>query len=262
MINGSVPPARRQEVVEEFEATEPGSVLVAQIQSGGTGMNIQCASVVVFCEPQYKPSIENQAVSRAYRMGQTRSVLAFRLLCENTVDERILQIIRDKQKIFDAFADKSSAAAAAAEHDIAVDDKGMGKIIEEEIERIKAENPELAAQVEREMEETRESGLGVDDEGAARTGTRAEGVAHVPASRPRRATSATRQASTRPASRPKPAASVGAHEGGALERGPAGSGQDGAAVLPQLRQRVLPGHQVLLLLRRQVTQPSATVITS
>ena len=119
MINGSVPPAKRQEIVEEFDAAEPGSVLVAQIQSGGTGMNIQCASVVVFCEPQYKPSIENQAVSRAYRMGQTRSVLAFRLLCENTVDEHILEIIRDKQKIFDAFADKSSAAAAAAEQDIA-----------------------------------------------------------------------------------------------------------------------------------------------
>lgn len=204
MINGSVPPARRQEIVEEFDAAEPGSVLVAQIQSGGTSMNIQCASVVVFCEPQYKPSIENQAVSRAYRMGQTRSVLAFRLLCENTVDEHILQIIRSKQQIFDAFADKSSAAAAAAEQDIAVDDKGMGKIIEEEIERIKAENPGLAAQVEREMEEARESGLSVNDEGTARAGTRAEGVAHLPASRPRRVTGATRQASTRPASRPKP----------------------------------------------------------
>lgn len=220
LINGSVPPARRQEIVEEFDASEPGSVLVAQIQSGGTGMNIQCASVVVFCEPQYKPSIENQAVSRAYRMGQTRSVLAFRLLCENTVDEHILEIIRSKQQIFDAFADKSSAAAAAAEQDIAVDDKGMGKIIEEEIERIKAENPGLAAQVEREMEEARELGLDIDGEGAASAGAHAEGVAYVPASRPRRAMGVTRQASTRPASRPKPAvdtlpaASVGTHEGG------------------------------------------------
>ena len=184
-------------------------------------MNIQCASVVVFCEPQYKPSIENQAVSRAYRMGQTRSVLAFRRLCENPVDERILEIIRSKQQVFDAFADKSSAAAAAAAEDIAVDDKGVGKIIEEEIERIKAENPGLAAQVEREMKEARESGLDVDDEGAVRAGTRAEGVAHVPASRPRRVTGAMRQASTRPASRPKPAvdtlpaASIGTHEDGA-----------------------------------------------
>lgn len=102
--------------------------------------------------------VENQAVSRAYRMGQTRNVLAFRLLCEDTVDERILDIIRSKQELFDAFADKSSAAAAAAAEDIAVDDKGMGKIIEEEIERIKAKNPELAAQVEREMAESRKTG--------------------------------------------------------------------------------------------------------
>lgn len=158
VINGSVPPAKRQAMVEEFDAAKPGSVLIAQIQSGGTGMNIQSASVVVFCEPQYKPSIENQAVSRAYRMGQTRNVLAFRLLCEDTVDERILDIIRSKQELFDAFADKSSAAAAAAAEDIAVDDKGMGKIIEEEIERIKAKNPELAAQVEREMAESRTAG--------------------------------------------------------------------------------------------------------
>ena len=150
IINGSVPAARRQEIIEEFDNAAPGSVLVAQIQSGGTGLNIQSASVVVFCEPQYKPSIENQAVSRAYRMGQTRTVLSHRLLCEDTVDERLLRLIRKKQEIFDAFADKSSAAAAAAQEDIKVDKAGMGKIIEEEIERIKRENPDLAAKVERE----------------------------------------------------------------------------------------------------------------
>lgn len=152
VINGSVPPAKRQEVVESFDSAKAGSVLVAQIQSGGTGMNIQSASVVVFCEPQYKPSIENQAVSRAYRMGQTRNVLAYRLLCQETVDERILGIIRAKQAVFDAFADKSSAAAAA--EDVSVDDASMGKIIEEEIERIKAKNPDLAAKVERERAES------------------------------------------------------------------------------------------------------------
>lgn len=151
-INGSVAPAKRQQTIEEFDAAPKGSILVAQIQSGGTGLNIQSASVVVICEPQYKPSIENQAISRAYRMGQTRSVHVFRLLCKDTVDERITELLKRKQSIFDAFADKSSAAAAAAREAIAVDDKGIGKIIEEEIERIKAKNPHLADQVEREKE--------------------------------------------------------------------------------------------------------------
>ncbi len=150
-ITGSLSPKKRQEMVEKFDMAPAGSVLVAQIQAGGTGMNIQSASVVVFCEPQYKPSIENQAVSRAYRMGQTRSVLAYRLLCKDSVDERILEILQEKQDAFDAFADKSSAAAAAAKEAVGVGAKEIGKILEEEIERIKSENPELVARVEREI---------------------------------------------------------------------------------------------------------------
>lgn len=132
-INGSVPPAKRQEIIDGFEKAPAGSVLLAQIQSGGTGLNIQSASVVIICEPQFKPSTESQAISRAYRMGQTRNVLVYRLLCENTVDEKITDLLEEKQQIFDAFADKS----AAAQEDIALDNTSFGSIIEEEIERIK-----------------------------------------------------------------------------------------------------------------------------
>ena len=110
-ITGSVSPARRQELVDEFTAAEAGKVLVCQVQAGGTGLNIQAASVIIFCEPQIKPSMETQAVSRAYRMGQVRSVLVHRLLCDNTVDERILELLRNKQDIFDSFAEESSAGS-------------------------------------------------------------------------------------------------------------------------------------------------------
>lgn len=110
-ITGSVSAQRRQQLVDEFSDSPPGSVLVAQVQAGGTGLNIQAASVIIFCEPQIKPSIENQAISRAYRMGQTKNVVVHRLLCENTVDERILEILRDKQDYFDSFAEISAAGA-------------------------------------------------------------------------------------------------------------------------------------------------------
>ena len=79
-INGSVSPQRRQEIIDQFNAAPAGTVLPAQIQAGGTGLNIQAASVVILCEPQFKPSIENQAISRAYRLGQARNVLVYRLL--------------------------------------------------------------------------------------------------------------------------------------------------------------------------------------
>ena len=134
IINGSVPPQRRQEIIDQFDQAPAGSVLAAQIQSGGTGLNIQSASIVVICEPQFKPSIENQAISRAYRMGQTRNVLVYRLLCDDTVDERITQLLEKKQGIFDAFADESAAADESRE----LDQETFGNIIQEEIDRINA----------------------------------------------------------------------------------------------------------------------------
>lgn len=100
----------------------------------GTGLNIQSASVVVICEPQLKPSVENQAVSRAYRMGQTRNVLVHRLLCDETVDERISEILISKQEIFDAFADESAVGTESLE----LDEKAFGSIMEEEKKRIEA----------------------------------------------------------------------------------------------------------------------------
>ena len=130
-INGAVPPQRRQEIIDGFDAAPAGSVLLAQIQSGGTGLNIQSASVVILCEPQFKPSTENQAVSRAYRMGQDRNVLVYRLLSEDTVDEHIMEILDRKQEIFDAFADTS----AAAEQSAGLDEKTFAQIVKEEAER-------------------------------------------------------------------------------------------------------------------------------
>lgn len=137
-INGSVPPQRRQEIIDEFDKAPAGAVLLAQIQSGGTGLNIQSASVVVICEPQFKPSIENQAIARAYRMGQARNVLVYRLLCEETVDERITALLEEKQAIFDAFADQSVAAQESLE----LDEQSFGNLIADEIERIKAKRGE------------------------------------------------------------------------------------------------------------------------
>lgn len=130
-INGSVTPNRRQEIIDDFDNAPAGKVLISQIIAGGTGLNIQSASVVIFCEPQLKPSIENQAIARAYRMGQARNVLVYRLLCENTIDERITEMLAEKQAIFNAFADKSVAA-----DNVEVDVKSLGNIIKEEIDRI------------------------------------------------------------------------------------------------------------------------------
>ena len=129
VITGSLPPAERQQVIDRFTQAPEGSVLVCQVQAGGTGLNIQTASVVIFCEPQIKPSLTNQAVSRVYRMGQSRNVLVFHLLCEGTVDEAVMERTALKQETFDAYAAVSSAAEAEAE---LADHEWIADIIEKE----------------------------------------------------------------------------------------------------------------------------------
>ena len=108
-ITGSISPMKRQQIIDDFSNHNGGAVLLSQILAGGTGLNIQKASMVIMCEPQYKPSIENQAIARAYRIGQTSNVIVYRLLAEKTVDERILQVLKEKQALFDAYANKSNS---------------------------------------------------------------------------------------------------------------------------------------------------------
>lgn len=133
-ITGAVSPRERQQVVDDFNNAPAGSVLVSQIQAGGVGLNIQSASVVILCEPQLKPSTENQAISRAYRMGQVRNVLVYRLLAMDSIDERIDDLLRQKKIEFDLFADSSDSSDESFE----LNDLHLNELIEDEVERIRA----------------------------------------------------------------------------------------------------------------------------
>lgn len=112
VISGDVSNNRRQEIIDEFTDSKEGSVLISQIEAGGVGLNIQAANVVILCEPQWKPSTENQAISRVYRMGQTRKVMVYRLLTEDAIDETMLEILGHKTDIFNAYARDSEVADA------------------------------------------------------------------------------------------------------------------------------------------------------
>ena len=134
-ITGAISPQRRQEIVDAFAKAEDGAVLVSQVQAGGTGLNIQSASVIIFCEPQIKPSIENQAIARAYRMGQVRDVLVYRLLADDTIDEQIMEMLKNKQLQFDSFADESVVGEESLKPSEAA---WIQKMVEEEKKRLEA----------------------------------------------------------------------------------------------------------------------------
>lgn len=111
-LTGSTPVADRQTMVDALAAPEGPGILVAQIQAGGIGLNLQAASVVILCEPQVKPTMETQAIARAHRMGQLDTVQVHRLLGDDSVDERMLEILSHKEALFDSYARPSDMAAA------------------------------------------------------------------------------------------------------------------------------------------------------
>ncbi|WP_190864343.1 DEAD/DEAH box helicase [Actinomadura sp. RB99] len=135
-ISGSMPAARRQQLVDDFTA-EPGhAVLLAQIQAGGVGLNLQAASVVIICEPQVKPTMEEQAIARAHRMGQARTVQVHRLLTPHGVDERMLRILRGKARLFDEYARRSDLAERTPDA-VDLSEQALARqIVQEEQERL------------------------------------------------------------------------------------------------------------------------------
>jgi superfamily II DNA or RNA helicase len=113
LLTGSLDPSSRQALVDEFSASPEPLVLVSQIQAGGVGLNIQAASVVVLTEPQWKPSIEDQAVARLHRLGQVRPVHVHRLLAEDGVEQRMLEILTTKRHLFDEYVRMSDLKDAS-----------------------------------------------------------------------------------------------------------------------------------------------------
>ncbi|MFD3930295.1 DEAD/DEAH box helicase [Streptomyces sp. NPDC058614] len=135
-ISGAVPAARRQRLVDDFTAAPGHAVLLCQIEAGGVGLNLQAASVVILCEPQVKPTMEHQAVARAHRMGQVRPVQVHRLLATDSVDQRLLHILKNKTRLFDAYARRSDTAEHTPDA-VDVSDSGLARrIVEEEQQRL------------------------------------------------------------------------------------------------------------------------------
>lgn len=111
-LTGKLDADAKQRLVDEFSAIRGHAVLVCQIDAGGFGLNMHAASVVIIAEPQWKPSVESQAIARCHRMGQTRMVHVHRLLVKDSVDQRVREILEHKTRLFDRYARESDAKHA------------------------------------------------------------------------------------------------------------------------------------------------------
>ncbi len=86
----------RGELVESFQKHEGGAVFLISLRAGGMGVNLTSASYVVLFDPWWNPAVENQAIDRTHRIGQTQQVIAYRLVASGSVEEKIRQLQRTK----------------------------------------------------------------------------------------------------------------------------------------------------------------------
>ncbi|UWE85501.1 SWF/SNF helicase family protein [Corynebacterium diphtheriae bv. gravis] len=137
-ITADVPPQRRQQLIDELGNTGR-HVLLLQIVAGGVGLNIQKASVVIFTEAQVKPTLVDQAIARAHRMGQRDPVTVYRLFGADTVDERLTALLEHKRAVFDNYARDAEAAEVFDAVDVSEGELARN-IIELEHDRLQIDN--------------------------------------------------------------------------------------------------------------------------
>ncbi len=107
--DGSLARGARDKLVADFEATEGAGALVLSLKAGGTGLNLTAANHVVLYDRWWNPAVEDQARDRAWRIGQTKTVVSHRLVCPGTIDERVEEVVQGKRHIADVVLPKSSS---------------------------------------------------------------------------------------------------------------------------------------------------------
>jgi SNF2 family DNA or RNA helicase len=104
-FTGAMSAKQRSDALRVFRTDARHKAMILSLRAGGVGLNLQSASYVFHMDRWWNPAVEDQAESRAHRMGQPYPVTAFRYVCGDTIEERIEAILREKRHIFKEFVD-------------------------------------------------------------------------------------------------------------------------------------------------------------
>ncbi|CAG2120825.1 unnamed protein product, partial [Medioppia subpectinata] len=98
-LDGSSKIADRRDMVADFQNRSDIFVFLLSTRAGGLGINLTAADTVIFYDSDWNPTVDQQAMDRAHRLGQTKQVTVYRLVCKRTIEERILQRAQEKSEI-------------------------------------------------------------------------------------------------------------------------------------------------------------------
>jgi SNF2 family DNA or RNA helicase len=99
----------RKDHVDRFQNDPDCPVFLISLKAGGLGLNLTAAEYVFLLDPWWNPAVEAQAIDRAHRVGQTKQVFAYRLICRGTVEEKIASLQQKKKELADAILQENNS---------------------------------------------------------------------------------------------------------------------------------------------------------
>ncbi|MBS1629639.1 MAG: SNF2 helicase associated domain-containing protein [Bacteroidetes bacterium] len=119
-FDGQSSAAERERAIQEFQTQENCRVFLISLKAGGVGLNLTAADYVYLVDPWWNPAVEQQAIDRTHRIGQTKNIFAYRLICKDTVEEKML-ILQERKRTLaaDLVADDQSMLKRLTAEDIA-----------------------------------------------------------------------------------------------------------------------------------------------
>ena len=118
-FDGSTTATERERAIQSFQNNDEVRVFLISLKAGGVGLNLTAADYVYIVDPWWNPAVEQQAIDRTHRIGQTKNIFAYRMICKDTIEDKILQL-QDRKRLLarDLVADDTSFVKSLSREDV------------------------------------------------------------------------------------------------------------------------------------------------
>ena len=118
-FDGSTSATERERAIQSFQNDDSCRVFLISLKAGGVGLNLTAADYVYIVDPWWNPAVEQQAIDRTHRIGQTKNIFAYRMICKDTIEDKILQL-QEKKRILakDLIADDDGFVKSLTRADV------------------------------------------------------------------------------------------------------------------------------------------------
>jgi non-specific serine/threonine protein kinase len=118
-FDGSTTATERERAIQSFQNNDEVRVFLISLKAGGVGLNLTAADYVYIVDPWWNPAVEQQAIDRTHRIGQTKNIFAYRMICKDTIEDKIIQLQEKKRSLArDLVTDDSGFVKSLTKEDV------------------------------------------------------------------------------------------------------------------------------------------------